>query len=186
MDWLLRGAGDLGEVFGGIDAGVVAVFPKELEAVAADRDPTPQPVGGGSEGLGNGAVGVAHDVLFTGTTRAGAGSAKGFESEELLGAVRPLDGEFVADALDILRNHLEKVGGPSGIDQNRPEAARECGPAPKLDGLCAVVRGGGLDLPGERVGRGHDGPLWPHEFPPDAAGDRPEAGGAEPGAAWDL
>jgi hypothetical protein len=54
-------------------------------------------------------INVAHNVHFAFAARAGAGSPEGFEAQERLRLVIPLDGEFVANPLDVHRFHAQNI-----------------------------------------------------------------------------
>ncbi len=70
----------------------------------------------------------------------------------------------------------------------RPRAHRRrtdrSGAEAQLGGLCAAGGGGRLDLPGERLGRGDDGPLRLHEFPAHPARRGPARSPRKACAAW--
>ena len=106
--WL---AGDFEEVFEGINAGVVAVGPDGLDAVAADGIEPGQFEGDAGKGFRGVFVNVAEDVGFAGAAGAGAGAAEFFERNKILMAILPFDGQFISNRLNVGRAHGSKISG---------------------------------------------------------------------------
>ena len=106
--WL---AGDFEEVFEGINAGVVAVGPDGLDAVAADGIEPGQFEGDAGKGFRGVFVNVAEDVGFAGAPGAGAAAAEFFERNKILPAIFPFDGQFISNRLNVGRAHAGYGGG---------------------------------------------------------------------------
>ena len=86
------------------------VFPGRLEGVTADKGVAAQAEGAGRVVSDVRLLDLAVDVGLALATGAGTGTAHRFQVQVAFDAVVPLDGEFVANRLDVLGNEFHGCG----------------------------------------------------------------------------
>lgn len=112
--------GQAEQVVEGEQTGVVAVGPDGLNGVAPDGSELTQLKRGGLERLGGAFVELAENVPFPLASRAGAGSPQGIEAEIALAAILPLDGQFLADGLEVFGAHGGRIEKGMGHTRTGP------------------------------------------------------------------